>query len=137
MGEIGIPRHEFLYDIRFWEARRIMQGYRRRNILTYQLLRLTAYSSFFSMRDNKRGLHPHDWLPLYFDEDERKESPLSDEDLAELQAEMDAINSRLSAATAATTPDVSPSGFPVGTPASRQSAEPRKPRQAECSTKAE
>ena len=121
MGEIGIPRRDFLYEIHFWEARRIIRGYRRRNILTYQLLRLTAYSSFFSMRDNKRGLWPHEWMPLYFDEDERKESPLSEEDRAELQAEMDAINSHLSAST----------------PASRQSAEPRKPHQAERSTKAE
>ena len=27
VGEIGLPRHEFLYDIQFWEARRIVAGH--------------------------------------------------------------------------------------------------------------
>ena len=91
-----------------------MQGYRRRNILTYQLLRLTAYSSFFSMRENKCGLHPHDWLPLYFDDDDDQDTPpISEEDVAELQAEMASFNSHLHHAGEAT-----------ATPAS---AEPRKP----------
>ena len=30
MGEIGFPRREFLYEVAFWEIRRIVKGYRMR-----------------------------------------------------------------------------------------------------------
>ena len=89
VGEIGISRCEFLYDLQFWEVRRIVRGYERRNILNYQLLRLTAYSSFFSMRDNKEGLSPQEWMPMYFDKFGQPENPpVSDEEIEELQAMM-------------------------------------------------
>ena len=42
MGEIGIPRREFLYDIRIWEVRRIIRGYRRRDLLKHQLMLQTV-----------------------------------------------------------------------------------------------
>lgn len=98
MGEIGISRREFLYDINFWEARHIQRGYRKRHILQYQLQRLTAYSAFYAMRENKSGKLPEDWLPLYFDHDNdygQNTSPLTDDDCAALQAEMDAANLQL------------------------------------------
>ena len=81
----------------FWEVRRIIRGYNRRNILTYQLLRLTAYGSIFSMRD-PNGKSPTDWMPLYFDKDDEEDvAPISDEDRDELLAEMDAINAQIAA----------------------------------------
>lgn len=51
MGEIGIPRREFLYDLRFWEVRRIVRGYRRRDRLTHQLLAECVYAAIYAMRD--------------------------------------------------------------------------------------
>jgi hypothetical protein len=30
VGEIGFPRREFLYEVSFWEIRRIIKGYRMR-----------------------------------------------------------------------------------------------------------
>ena len=99
VGEIGISRREFLYDIRYWEARRIISGYKRRNVLTYQLLRITAYSAYFSTRKNEKGQWPHEWLPLYFDNDkEQNEPPISDEDIRKLQEDMAAMNLQLSEA---------------------------------------
>lgn len=93
VGEIGFPRREFLYDISFWEARRIIRGYKRRNILAYQLLRLTAYGSMFSMRD-PNGKSPTDWLPLYFDkDDEENVAPISEEEVADMVKELEDINS--------------------------------------------
>lgn len=93
VGEIGFPRREFLYEISFWEVRRIIRGYKRRNILTYQLLRLTAYGSMFSMRDSN-GKSPTDWLPLYFDkDDEEADPPISEEEVADMVAELNDINS--------------------------------------------
>ena len=43
MGEIGRDRHEYLYEMRWWEILLIIQGYRRRNVLQYQLQRITGY----------------------------------------------------------------------------------------------
>lgn len=51
MGEIGIPRHEFLYDIRFWEVRRIIRGYRRRERSGWEQARFNAYYIMSAMCD--------------------------------------------------------------------------------------
>lgn len=92
VGEIGINRHVFLYDLQFWEVRRIVKGYRRRDILKYQLLRLCAYTSCFSMRDAE-DKKPEDWLPLSFDkEDIETAPPMEQKDIDDLQALMDSIN---------------------------------------------
>ena len=93
MGEIGIDRHVFLYDLQFWEVRRIVKGYRRRDILKYQLLRLCAYMSCFSMRDAE-GKKPEDWLPLSFDKEDEAAPPMEQKDIDELQALMDSINAQ-------------------------------------------
>jgi hypothetical protein len=78
VGEIGIRRREFLYDIQFWEVRRILRGYNRRNMLQHRLLRLAAYGSVFSMRDPK-GKSPEDWYPLPGDKESAPPPPSEDE----------------------------------------------------------
>ena len=92
MGEIGISRHEFLYDLRFWEVRRIIRGYRQRDRLKHQLLAECVYAAIHVMRDPK-GKRVEDIFPMLFDDDD-DEPPLTKEDVAELLAEMDAINSQ-------------------------------------------
>lgn len=91
MGEIGISRREFLYDIRFWEVRRIIRGYRQRDRLKHQLIAECAYAAMYAMRDPK-GTTVADMFPMLFEDDGDEEPPISAEDVAELQAEMDAIN---------------------------------------------
>lgn len=91
MGEIGIPRREFLYDICYWEVRRIIRGYRRRDLLKHQLMAECVYAATFAMRD-PNGKTVADMFPMLFEEDEDEELPITAEDVAELQAEMDAIN---------------------------------------------
>jgi hypothetical protein len=94
VGEIGIPRREFLYDIRFWEVRRIIRGYRRRDTLKHQLIAECAYAAMFAMRDPK-GKTVADMFPMLFeDDDDDDEPPLSKEDAEELLAVMDAINAQ-------------------------------------------
>ena len=94
MGEIGIPRREFLYDIRFWEVRRIIRGYRRRDLLKHQLMAECVYAATYAMRDPK-GKTVADMFPMLFEyDDDDDEPPLTKEDVADLQAEMDAINSQ-------------------------------------------
>lgn len=91
---MGIPRREFLYDVEFWEARRIIRGYKRRNILQYQLMRLQSYYACFAMRENKSGKSPQDWLPLYFDKEMQEDTPpMSVEEYKELKEEIDYFNS--------------------------------------------
>lgn len=96
MGEIGIPRREFLYDLQFWEVRRIVRGYRRRDRLKHQLIAECAYAAIFAMRDPK-GKTARDLFPAIFEDDDDNEEPvmLSDDDIAELQADMVAWNERV------------------------------------------
>jgi hypothetical protein len=95
VGEIGIPRREFLYDLQFWEVRRIVRGYRRRDRLKHQLMAECAYAAIFAMRDPK-GKTARDLFPALFEDDDDEKEPvmLSDDEIAELQADMAAWNDR-------------------------------------------
>ena len=94
VGEIGIPRREFLYDLQFWEVRRIVRGYRRRDRLKHQLMAECAYAAIFAMRDPK-GKTARDLFPAIFEDDDEKEPVMmSDDDIAELQADIVAWNER-------------------------------------------
>lgn len=95
MGEIGIPRREFLFDIQFWEVRRIIRGYRRRDTLKHQLLAECAYSAIYAMRDPK-GKTVADMFPTLFEEDgEPEESDtISEADKDDLQQLMATINEK-------------------------------------------
>ena len=94
MGEIGFPRREFLYEIRFWEVRRIIRGYRRRDWLKHQLLAECAYATIYSMRD-PTGTTVADIFPMLFDdEDDDDEPPITEDEAAELQQLMADINAQ-------------------------------------------
>ena len=95
MGEIGIPRREFLYELRFWEVRRIIRGYRRRDRLKLQLLAECVYASIHTMRDPK-GKTAEDLFPgIFEDDDENEATPeMSDEEYNELQNLMANYNAR-------------------------------------------
>ena len=94
MGEIGIPRREFLYDLRFWEVRRIVRGYRQRDRLKHQLIAECAYTAMYVMRDPK-GKTVADMFPMLFDDDDDYEPPISEEEEAGLQADMEAYEQYL------------------------------------------
>ena len=97
MGEIGIPRREFLYDIRFWEVRRIVRGYRNRDRLKHQLMAECAYAAMFAMRDPK-GKTPRDIFPSLFptdDVDATDSAPIDDKEVARLRQMMREENARL------------------------------------------
>lgn len=92
MGEIGISRREFLYEVRFWEVRRIIAGYRKRDRIKLQLLAECAYASLYSMRDPK-GKKPIDLFPGIFDEDDDEiKEEITEDDKRELQALIDEMN---------------------------------------------
>lgn len=83
MGEIGIPRREFLYELQFWEVQRIIKGYRRRDRLTHQLLAETVYATIHTMRGSN-GKTVKDFFPELFEDEEDKEhvTVLTEADLA-------------------------------------------------------
>lgn len=91
MGEIGIHRREFLYDLRFWEVRRIIRGYRQRDRLTHQMMAECVYAATYAMR-NPEGKTVEGLFPMLFEEDDDDESPISAEDVADLQQLMATIN---------------------------------------------
>ena len=72
----------------------IIQGYRRRNVLQYQLQRIQAWASAFCM-GNKDGKRPQDLIDLYTDHYiDEDEDQLSQQEVDDLQAEMAAINAQ-------------------------------------------
>jgi len=105
VGEIGRDRHEYLYDMMFWEILLIQRGYRHRHVLQYQLERLAAYGSFFCMSGTKQL--PFEWLPLYFDRyisgNEPKKN-LSIEEQEDLMADIAAFNADVERKMAADKP---------------------------------
>jgi len=95
VGEIGIPRHEFLYDLKFWEVRRIIRGYRKRGKIFMQLLAENVYASTFAMR-SAEGKKVEDMFPGIFDDDDDEvEPPMTDDEKQELLDLMAAENERL------------------------------------------
>ena len=92
MGEIGLPRREFLYDIRFWEARRIIRGYRKRHHFLYQLIAENVYASTFAFRGSE-GKTVKDMFPTIFEDDDYDMEPaITEEEQQELQELIKAMN---------------------------------------------
>ena len=82
--------------MRWWEILLTMQGDRRRNVLQYQLQRITAWTSAYCM-GNKNNVQPQDFLHLYCDdyvEPSETEAQLTQQDIDEMQAEIEAENAR-------------------------------------------
>ena len=82
-----------MYDLRFWEVRRIIRGYRRRDKLKHQLMAECVYAAIHVMRDPK-GKTVADMFPMLFDDDDDDDfgAPADAETVAMLQAEMAAMN---------------------------------------------
>lgn len=49
MGEIGISRHEFYYEVRWWEVKAIIRGYNARHHAGWEQARLVAYNAHYCM----------------------------------------------------------------------------------------
>jgi hypothetical protein len=80
--------------VTFWEVRRIIRGYRKRDTLKHQLLAEVVYSTIHVMRD-PQGKTVADMFPqLFKNDDDYENSPLTDEDALNFQKELDAINAQ-------------------------------------------
>ena len=85
VGEIGIDRRAFLYDLRYWEVLRIIKGYRRRDWLKLQLMAECTYAAMYAMRDPK-GMTPQKMFPELFKVEDEPEAPtITEQDAQDLQ----------------------------------------------------
>ena len=93
-----------MYDLTFWEVRRIIRGYRRRDKLKYQLMAECVYAAIHVMRDPE-GKTVADLFPMLFEDDEEYENEpqITEDEVAMLQAEMAAMNAERPAGEAAGT----------------------------------
>ena len=89
-----MSRREFLYGIKFWEARRILRGYRKRGKIFMQLLAENVYASTFAFRGSE-GKTVKDMFPSLFEDDRDMGPGITQEEQDELQALMAAENARL------------------------------------------
>lgn len=92
MGEIGIPRLEYLYDLQYWEIMLIVRGYNRRH---RDLWSSTRWSTFYIMSTQadlgKAGIfNPTDLIK--FPWEQIKENLPPDEIVQKLRAEIQEEN---------------------------------------------
>lgn len=89
MGEIGYNRNEFLRELKWWEIKAIIAGYRKRE-RTYLLM--TRWSTFMimctGMADLKKtGIHSaEDLIEFSWEKAEKRKNMFSSEEIAELDA---------------------------------------------------
>ena len=90
MGEIGFPRLEFLYELRWWEVKSIIRGYNARHHQGWEQARLVAYNARFCMGSKDPLPRVTEWIKFPWE----KETviPITDDERAELVAEMNAWN---------------------------------------------
>ena len=88
VGEIGIDRRAFLYDLRYWEVLRIIKGYRRRDWLKLQIMAECTYAAMYAMRDPK-GMTPQKMFPELFKVEDEPEAPtITEQEAQDLQQMM-------------------------------------------------
>ena len=69
VGEIGIQRHEFWFELTWREVRAIIDGYNRRRRDGWEQARLIAYHVAYCMGvpEGKTAPLLTEWLPFYWD----------------------------------------------------------------------
>jgi hypothetical protein len=95
VGEIGIQRETALYIIPWWEIICIVRGYERRHRHTWSAARWMAFCIMSAQAGTKAMQEAHiykpsDLLPLPWDS--TADGDVTQEDVEDMQATMDAIN---------------------------------------------
>ena len=101
MGEIGISRHEYLYDLRFWEIVLISRGHARRHRDAWSMTRWQTYYIMLAQTgsDNlkKSGINsPTDLIKFPWDNmDYYNNDAPSEKEIEELRRQMREENEKL------------------------------------------
>lgn len=93
VGEIGIPRTEYLYELKYWEILLITRGYFRRYHSGWEQARLVAYNAHYCMGSKNTPPTVQEWLPLPW-EREASDPLLSEDEVEELRREIQRENER-------------------------------------------
>lgn len=92
MGEIGIDRRTFYYDLRWWEVKSIIRGYNARHHVGWEQARLVAYSAHYCMGSKDPVPPVSEWLK--FPWEKKAAQPVSQHTINQLQAEIAAMNAK-------------------------------------------
>ena len=98
MGEIGTNRNEYLYDLSYCDLLLIERGYEHRHRHLWSTTRWQTYYLMLAQcgSDNLRKSNINSPTDLIkFPWDTEPAAPISEEEAADLQAEIDAINANL------------------------------------------
>jgi hypothetical protein len=92
VGEIGIERKEYLYDLDYWEILLITRGYFCRSHSNWEQARLIAYHVRYCMGlgKNETAKDIDKWLPFGWEQAAPKE--ISQDEQDEMLAEIEALN---------------------------------------------
>lgn len=99
MGEIGIPRSEYLYELNYCDLLMIERGYERRHRHLWSTTRWQTFSLMSatagSKAMNEAGYRtPKDLIKFPWDNEGQPSGLPSQEDVAELQGLMESINNK-------------------------------------------
>lgn len=94
VGEIGMNRHEVLYDLQLWELNAIVTGYRRRSREMWESTRWQTYLILCAMGAK---LNSPKELTVFPWEKEQKEPSITRSMVRKMQKEMAEINAQLKA----------------------------------------
>lgn len=94
VGEIGIARREYLYELSYCEILMITRGYFRRYHPGWEQARLVAHQVHYCMGVSKGDVAktPQELIP--FNWEQKPVVQVSQDEIEELQAEIAAINSQ-------------------------------------------
>ena len=94
VGEIGISRREYLYELSYCEILLITRGYFRRYHPGWEQARLIAHQVHYCMGVSKGDVAktPQELIP--FNWEQKPVVQVSQDEIKELQAEIAAINSQ-------------------------------------------
>lgn len=92
MGEIGIPRHEYLYELSYCEIILIVRGYSHRNREMWSAVRWQTYNLMcVSMADMKKAgiFRPTDLLRFPWEKGDIREGNMpTDEEIEEMRRQI-------------------------------------------------
>lgn len=93
VGEIGIPRKEFLNELVWWELKSILRGYHARHHAGWEQARWIAYESHYCMGSKDPVPRVNDWIKFPWEKEPT--TRLSEDEIMSMQAEMAAYNEQL------------------------------------------
>lgn len=100
MGEIGYNRHEYLYELNYCDILCIERGYHRRHRDIWSATRWGTYYTMLATcgSDNlhkARIYKPYDLIQFPWEREKVEAPSISEDDVRELQAVMDAMNKEI------------------------------------------